>query len=371
MTALVDSFRDEAIEIMANGESILPLLSAFVTALAAQLPGSHVGINILDHPGKTFRHSVFPSLPEAFSSKLTGNPISTNRGSCGLAILSGAAIDVPDVATDPRFAAAWKGLFHEHGLKALTSFPAPDKDGAVQGTIALIYDPKRPITEAFRAQMPSALRLCAQLCAYSRTQEATAILVTELDHRMRNLFSTLGAVAILTAKHHPEITEFRSVLQNRLVTMQKAHTLALAKTPISLHSLVTETLAPYVTDMHDDKSRPYIILAPEAASALALVLHELATNAVKYGAFSQYGGVVAFSWQIEEQTDSPPHFTFNWHESGGPVVAPPTRRGYGTLMMQGSLRNALNGKVTFNYEPAGFSCQITAPFTQKLGKHIC
>lgn len=123
MTALVDSFRDEAIEIMANGESILSLLSAFVTALAAQLPGSHVGINILDHPGKTFRHSVFPSLPEAFSSKLTGNPISSSRGSCGLAILSGTAIDVPDVANDPRFAAAWKGLFHEYGLKALTSFP--------------------------------------------------------------------------------------------------------------------------------------------------------------------------------------------------------------------------------------------------------
>ncbi|WP_144964187.1 HWE histidine kinase domain-containing protein [Pseudomonas sp. DE0010] len=371
MTALVDSFRDEAIEIMANGESILPLLGAFVTALAGEMPGSHVGINILDNPGRTFRHSVFPSLPEAFSSKLTGNPISTNRGSCGLAIFSGKAIDVPDVASDHRFAAGWKSLFREYGLKALTSFPAPDKDGAVQGTIALIYDPQRPLTEAFRAHMPSALRLCAQLCAYSRTQEATEILVTELDHRMRNLFSTIGAVAVLTAKHHPEITEFRRVLQNRLVMMQKAHTLALAKAPTSLNTLVTETLAPYVTGTHDDKGGPHILLAPEAASALALVLHELATNAAKYGALSQCGGVVAFSWQIEEQMDSPPHFTFNWHESGGPVVTPPFRRGYGTLMMQGSLRNAFNGKVTFNYEPAGFSCQISAPFTQKLGQYLC
>lgn len=155
MTALVDSFRNEAIEIMANGESILPLLSAFVTALAAQMPDGYVGINILDNPGRTFRHSVFPTLPEAFSSKLTGYPISTNRGSCGLAILSGTAIDVPDVANDPRFAAGWKGLFREYGLEALTTFPAPDKDGTVHGTIALIYDPQRPVTGVFRAHMPS------------------------------------------------------------------------------------------------------------------------------------------------------------------------------------------------------------------------
>ena len=75
MTALVDDFRDRAVDVMARGGSILPLLEALVIALAAGIPGSHVGVNILDKPGKTFRYSLFPSLPADFSKQLVGNPI--------------------------------------------------------------------------------------------------------------------------------------------------------------------------------------------------------------------------------------------------------------------------------------------------------
>lgn len=368
MTALVDDFRDRAVDVMARGGSILPLLEALVIAVAADIPGSHVGVNILDKPGKTFRYSLFPSLPADFSKQLVGNPITGKRGSCGLAILSGKVIEVPEVATDARFSSEWKSLFHQHRLLALASFPALSKEGDVQGTLAVIYDPQRPLNPEQRHAITCASRLCAQLCAYSRTQEANQILIAELDHRMRNLFSTIGAVAVLTARHYPEFPQFRRTLDNRLLMMQKAHALALADKSSRLTELLAETLAPYMAETAGCYSGPDIILAPEAASALALVLHELATNAAKYGAFSQPGGAATIRWHLEDHAEEGCQFRFAWQEHNGPPVCPPQRKGYGSLMIHGSLRNAFDGKAEFAYHVEGLRCTISAPFSARLGK---
>ena len=103
MTAVVDDLRGRGVEVMARGGSMLPLLEALGIALAAGIPGSRGGVNILDKQGKAFRYSLFPSVPAGFSKQLVGNPITGKRGSCGLAILSGKVIEVPEVATDARF----------------------------------------------------------------------------------------------------------------------------------------------------------------------------------------------------------------------------------------------------------------------------
>ncbi|MDV9031735.1 HWE histidine kinase domain-containing protein [Pseudomonas sp. RAC1] len=367
MLQLIDAFRQKALGVMAVGGPVIPLLEAFVNALQAEMPGTTVGVTVLDKPGKTFRHAIFPALPEQFGAQLVGNLITGKRGSCGMAVMTGRPVEVPNVACDSRFSAEWKALFHAHGLQSLVSFPALSNEGVVQGSIAVIHPLDVPLTGDQRELLGHATELCAHLFAYSRTQEAAKILVEELDHRMRNLFTTIGAMAVFTSRNYPDPANFRKAFEGRLVMMQKAHALAVTHQQTGLLELLQDTLAPYSCTHQTLFDGPAITLAPEAASSIALVLHELSTNAAKYGAFSEPGGRLNVAWSLRTCEESGPYFDLTWQEGNGPPVAAPTHKGYGTLMINGSLRNAFDGSASLTYDPQGFSCSISAPFTTRLG----
>ncbi|WP_256670279.1 HWE histidine kinase domain-containing protein [Pseudomonas sp. CFSAN084952] len=338
--------------------------------LQTRIQGCIVGINVLDKPGRTFRHSIFPGLPEEFARRLEGNVIDGKRGSCGLGVLTGKVIYVTDVASDERFSDDWKALFARYELSSLISMPAITSDGEVHGSIAVIH-PKATLLQSDQINSVKAVAaLCAKICAYSRTLETNQILLGELEHRIRNLYLTVGGVANLTIKRYPDPGEFRRVFSERLNMMHRAHSLALVQNKIELSQLIEQMLAPYSKDYDVSIRGPEIILAPDAACALALAVHELGTNASKYGALSLPGGTLEVEWNIlaTSELDCLPTFILRWDESRGPLVKQPTRKGYGTIMIGGALRNAFDGKVVFTFEPCGFSCEISAPFSSKLGK---
>lgn len=373
MAACLDAIRDRALDVMSKGESAINLLTEFATVLEAQMPsGTVIGITVVDAPGRAFKHAAFPSLPAEFAECIAGVRITGTRGSCGMAITTGKIVESNCVATDARFSAEWKALFARHSLEAIISAPALNGEGHSQGSVAAIYRRAFPLTNLQRELLREAAKLCAQIGQYSRTLESQQLLVGELEHRIRNTFATVGAVAILTQRNHPEQIAFRRVLEERLVMMNKAHALATTQQPTELSRLIRDVLAPYSTDFKIEISGPRLQISAEAASAFALVIHELGTNAAKYGALSAPTGKLAVQWDIAAAAEAPDEqcFTLRWVERGGPAVSRPSRKGYGTLVIAGNLRNAFDGAAHTTFESEGFECVISAPCSSRLGRLV-
>ncbi|QNN64176.1 sensor histidine kinase [Sphingomonas rhizophila] len=207
--------------------------------------------------------------------------------------------------------------------------------------------------------------LCALALTFRRTQLKHELLVGELQHRMRNMFSTIGAVVYSTLKAHPEPAIFRKVFDGRLLAFSRAHSLALETGTPDLRSLLVDTLAPYSIDHEVTIEGPQLILSQEAAVAFSLAAHELATNAAKYGALSRDGGCVRISWMLAN--DDAPSFELNWNQTGGPEVQSPERKGYGQKTLKRSLSAAFDGAIDLTYDPGGLMCRVKAPYTPRLG----
>lgn len=370
MRDLIEYFRRKALDVICADEPVAGLLHEFADRLQAALPHAVVGITVLDKPGLSFRHAIFPSLPASFSGLIANKPFEgARRGSCGLAVLHGKAYEVTDIATDPRMKPEWRMLMLAHGLQSVLSTPAIGSDGLPHGAISTSFRGAIDLTEAQRSAIAEAAILCAQLARYSRSREARELLLGELDHRIRNLFSSVGAVANLTLRGHPDPLDFQRVLGSRLVIMARAHALAVSPVETSLDVLLSEALAPYSSDFQIRCVGPDITLAKEAAAALALTIHELATNARKYGALSTTGGNIEVLWSIALSPDDGGGEVFNlsWSESGGPAVSPPSRRGFGSRTVSSSVRSAFDGSAEVQYLPAGIVCNISAPLSSRFG----
>ena len=124
-----------------------------------------------------------------------------------------------------------------------------------------------------------------------------------------------------------------------------------------LTAVIAQALSPYPKDRFEI-SGPAIKLAPRAVVSISLALHELATNAAKYGALSVADGRVAITWSVE--TGEADRLKLRWQETGGPIVQPPTRKGFGSRLIESLLAAELNGKVHIGYEPSGLICEVDA-----------
>jgi len=178
------------------------------------------------------------------------------------------------------------------------------------------------------------------------------LLVREVDHRARNALAIVQSIVRMTKSK--SVDTYVATVEGRIAALSTAHTL-LAESRwegASLNRLVDEELAPYRSG---DLERitvdgPAVFLKPETAQIIALVLHELATNAVKYGALSDAAGKVSLSWQCRQN-----ELNLQWAEAGGPAVSLPTTKGYGTKVITASIQQQLNGKATFDWQPGGLT----------------
>jgi PAS domain S-box-containing protein len=178
------------------------------------------------------------------------------------------------------------------------------------------------------------------------------LLVREVDHRARNALAIVQSIVRMTKSK--SIDSYVSTVEGRIAALSTAHAL-LAESRwegASLNRLVDEELAPYRTGEFEriTIAGPAVFLKPETAQIIALVLHELATNAVKYGALSVSTGNVSLGWQCEQNK-----LSLQWQETGGPPVTPPTTKGYGTKVISASIEQQLGGAATFDWRPAGLA----------------
>jgi two-component sensor histidine kinase len=199
----------------------------------------------------------------------------------------------------------------------------------------------------------------------SRQSAIRTSLTRELNHRVKNTLANVLSIVSLTRRQATDIDEFTESLTGRLKALSATHDLLSQSDwrAAPIHQLVRAELAPY---LDEDQGRiamdgPEISLAPNEALSVGLAIHELATNAAKYGALSTSQGRVSVSWS---QT-SPVVAEILWEEKGGPLVAPPTRRGFGIELIERIVAQELDSKVKLEFLPSGVRCRMRVPLRQR------
>jgi two-component sensor histidine kinase len=206
--------------------------------------------------------------------------------------------------------------------------------------------------------------------AQQEAEQHRDLLARELDHRIKNLLATVQAVARQSFRHAGVPDAALESFYGRLAVMADAHKLLTARQSESadIASVIHTAIGPF--SARDDRrftlSGPPLALHAKAALSLAMALHELCTNATKYGALSNETGQVTLTWALREDHT----ILLTWQESGGPPVGPPTSRGFGSRMIERALAADLGAKVTFDYAPAGLICTILAAETALVDRQV-
>ena len=209
-----------------------------------------------------------------------------------------------------------------------------------------------------RARMISLSGVTADITDRKRAEERQILLAEEVDHRARNVVAVVQSIMRLTRAD--SIDDYIRALDGRIGALSNAHRLLAGSRweGADLTRLVEEEFAPYRASGNERVAAdgPAVVLPPATAQTIALALHELATNAAKYGALSNESGRVDLSWRIESGK-----LELVWVESNGPKITPPSRRGYGSRAIVAGIERQLGGIVNFGWQPGGLRCTLSVP----------
>jgi PAS domain S-box-containing protein len=192
-------------------------------------------------------------------------------------------------------------------------------------------------------------------------EERQNLLAREVDHRAKN---TLAVVqSILRLSRAESVSDYMSSVEGRVHALSRAHNLLSQSRWLGvwLHGLIEDELEPYRAAGKITMSGPEVALRSAAAQSLALAIHELSTNAAKYGALSSLDGRLSVQWAMADG-----NLVIDWQEMDGPAVTPPEKRGFGTNILLGSVEKQLNGKVKMDWNPSGLTCSISIPANTNL-----
>lgn len=198
------------------------------------------------------------------------------------------------------------------------------------------------------------------------------MLIDELNHRVKNTLSTVQSIVVqaLRAPSSPEA--IRDSIESRIFALARSHDLLTSDhwKGAGLHELVDNALEPFgVAEGRAERfviSGESLLIPPKATLTLAIAFHELATNAVKYGAFSNEAGSVLIDWSVEP-TSSGRRLILRWREQDGPPVTPPSVKGFGSWVIERGLAHELGGSVSLDYRPDGVFCTIDIPLPRNAG----
>jgi len=207
----------------------------------------------------------------------------------------------------------------------------------------------------------SGLRI--DITARKQAENHQKILIGELDHRVKNALARVAAIVTATRETSRSMDDFANALDGRLQSMAAAHAL-LSKGSwrgVGVADLIRDQLAPYTTGANVTTRGPNTVLNTESTQALAMVVHELATNAAKYGALSTPRGRLFIGWREPSGGQGAAGLTVEWRERGGPLVTKPTRMGFGTSLIEQLISHELGGTVHLAFDPDGVRCRMSLP----------
>ena len=192
------------------------------------------------------------------------------------------------------------------------------------------------------------------------------MLISELNHRVKNTLATVQSIVWQAARSSPDTQAMRKTVEARLFALSRSHDLLTREEwhSAGLLDVIQGALEPF-SEIDGRASRVEITgenirFTPKAAMALGIAFNELATNAVKYGAFSNEAGSVRIEWAVEPSPDGR-RLLLIWAEKDGPVVEPPKHKGFGSNVIGRGLAYELNGKVQLDYRPGGVVCTMNIP----------
>ncbi len=256
----------------------------------------------------------------------------------------------------------------------------PEDWDRLQETLEKLLKERKPTQNEFRVKRPNGeVRWCIGTAAPSLdgrgrvarisgvtvditdrkiAEERQALLAREVDHRAKNALALVQSIVRLTRAS--DVAAYTTAVEGRIRALSRAHTvLSLSRWQgADMRGLVEEELEPYraADSTKVETSGPNVSLQPAAAQSMALALHELVTNAAKYGALSSMSGRVHLAWELNPGT-----LILKWSETGGPPAKPPSSPGFGTRIITASVEGQLAGKVSFDWRPEGLQCVMSMP----------
>ena len=209
------------------------------------------------------------------------------------------------------------------------------------------------------------VRIVRDVTERKAAEQRQKLLIDELNHRVKNTLATVQSLAFQTVHGAPTPAVFRESFEGRLIALSKAHDQLTRHhwESAELRELLSASIAPY---MGAGSERIVlrgedIVLRQRAVLTLAMAFHELTTNAAKYGALSVPCGLIEIRWQVRDDDGSRPLLRIEWVEQGGPAVAEPQQRGFGSKLIEGSIAAELGGSARLEFKPAGLRCEIVIP----------
>lgn len=248
------------------------------------------------------------------------------------------------------------------GVRAVLSIPLSCGAGP-WGLILCHHSRPRALPPALRAAAELFAQCFALQIAAAEQEEAArrrAVINEELNHRIKNMLSLVKSIALQTGAGASGVAEYSALLEGRLHALARAHDQSLDGGGGTLGGLIEAEAVPHRSGAAPGRvavAGPEVVLGARAYGAMALVTHEMMTNAVKYGALSVPGGRLAVNWTC----DAAAGLEIRWCESGGPAAAPPQRSGFGSRLIRSSLEHDLHGTAELAFAPAGLTARFTIP----------
>ncbi|GJD52504.1 hypothetical protein OPKNFCMD_5270 [Methylobacterium crusticola] len=270
----------------------------------------------------------------------------------------------------------WKSHIHPDDRERVTSSIYAVIDGASEhwnaeyrflradGSFAEILD-RGYVLRDERGRGARMIGAMLDITARKRAEEHQRLLTGELQHRVKNTLTLVQAIASQTLRGTGDVNAMREAFASRLISLGRAHDIL---TQASWTAAPIGEVVEGALSVHRNAgparirvSGPNVLLAAKPALSLALALHELATNAAKYGALSNESGVVDLRWHVVHEAEAP-RFCLTWSEQGGPaILTQPARKGFGSRLIERSFAAEVGGEVKLTYAPAGLVCRLEAP----------
>ena len=328
-------------------------------------------ILIVSEDGQRLLEGAAPSLPPEYNAAIDGIAIGYGVGSCGTAAATGNPVMVSDIATDPLWA-DFRELALKHGLRACWSMPIHAADGRLLGTFANYYrEPKEP-TERDLETIAMVTRTTAIALERSINEQAREraeaqrnLLLRELNHRVKNVFALVDSLLMMSARSATSAQDFSVAVRGRLGALNRAHQLVqpglseaeiVDPCAVPLERVIADILQPYA-DPGSEKislSGPDVQISPKSITNMALILHELATNAAKYGALKHAEGRLLVSWTVSDV------LSLEWSERGF-APSPPSKTGFGGTLTKRTVESQFKGSIEYRWEPCGLDILIRLP----------
>jgi PAS domain S-box-containing protein len=288
---------------------------------------------------------------------------STGRNSqAGYALASAGPVIVTDLKSETRFEGP--ALLRDHGVNSGVSVPIAGRDGRAYGVLGAHTARRRRFGEHEVSFLVATANLIAGAIQRRQADQRHELMIRELRHRSGNLFAQLLALFSQTARNSRSVADLTAKYEARVLALANAHRLITEGgwQSTSLKDLMRVLLAPYVDRV--TLSGPDVFLDPDPSFALSSALHELATNASKYGSLSGAAGTLEVSWTVQ-RSDQGLRLELDWKERGGPVPRRGRRVGFGSRLIGMVIERQLNGQVHRTFGPKGLDARLVVPLSHE------